>query len=416
MNCVKDGDKKNKITDYAVFAVLLMVYTGIMTVLFYRQAFGSEMLYHSDMKAYILEMQGLDSGYRFPYPLFFKLGAFFHLFIGSPQVSVVVALTLLNSLSVVALKYYADAVLLPAVERKTPGRDLSVRLLITAAVFTLFFVSMLYSVTGLSLPGIHRRYLGVFSPNPYHNATYMATRPFAVVSFFIFVRVLQNYEKKICRKDCLLFAIFLFLTTITKPSFTFVLVPAAGIIMLYRLFQKRFKNLVPSLLTGLCFLPTFGALYYQYFGVFGPVDGEETGIGFGLAEAWQYSCDNIPLAIALAMGFPVMVLILNWQDLKTDGVFRFAWQITAVSLLEVLFLYEKGFRLKDMNFSWGYMHGLFFAFAASLFVLLRKTWNRKKDMSKWGKMLVWAQWAVYGWYVLCGLWYFRSVFLGELYY
>lgn len=416
MNCVKAGDKKNKITDYAVFAVLLMVYTGITAVLFYRQAFGSEMLYHSDMKAYILEMQGLDSGYRFPYPLFFKLGAFFHLFIDSPQVSVVVALTLLNSLSVVVLKYYADAVLLPAVERKTTGRDLSARLLITAAVFTLFFVSMLYSVTGQSLPGIHRRYLGVFSPNPYHNATYMATRPFAIVSFFIFVRILCSYEKKICRKDHLLFALFLFLTTITKPSFTFILVPAAGLVMLYRLFQKRFKNLVPSLLTGLCFLPTFGVLYYQYFGVFAPLDGEETGIGFGLAEAWQYSCDNIPLAIALALGFPVMVLILNWQELKTDVFFRFAWQITGVSLIEVLFFYEKGFRLKDMNFSWGYMHGLFFAFTASLFVLLRKTWNRKKDMSKWGKMLVWAQWAVYGWYLLCGLWYFRSVFLGELYY
>ena len=58
---------------------------------------------YEQMKAYILEMQGLDSGYSFPYPVFFKLAAFIHLFTG-PELAVALATTLLNSTAMVLMK------------------------------------------------------------------------------------------------------------------------------------------------------------------------------------------------------------------------------------------------------------------------------------------------------------------------
>lgn len=419
-----NSQKRRQYADYAFFALLLIVYTGITYWLFSKQVYGSEMLYHSDMKAYILEMQGLDSGYSFPYQLFFKFAAFLHLFIKAPEMAVAVAVTILNTLSLIAMKYYLNRLLVTGEAEEGKNWRGWIPLLVTVLVFALFFVSMLYGV-GFEIPGIWRRYRGVFSPNPYHNATYLATRPFTIVTFFIFVRVLKDYEEQFKLRDVLLFGVFLFLSTITKPSFTFILVPAAGLILLYRLFRKRFLNFRNTLFLGLSFIPTFCALLYQFFGVFGPVEGEEKGIGFGLGKAWSYHCDNIPAAILLGLAFPLAVLFLNFRDLKKNGVFRLAWQITAVSLFEILFLFEKGFRVGHLNFSWGYMHGMFFAFVASAYLLFQKTFIIKGAETDAGEpstkkglriLLLVGQWALFGLHLLLGLLYFKTMLAGELYY
>ena len=324
-------------------------------------------------------------------------------------------MTILNSLSILVMKYYADKVLLPMVENWSGAKKLAAYALVTILVFALFLVSMLYTIGGIQLPGIFRRYRGVFTPNPYHNATYMATRPFAIMTFFVFVKVLREYEENLQGKDVVLFGAVLFLTTITKPSFTFILVPAAGLILLYRLFRSQLQNFKNTVLVGLSFLPTFGALLYQYAGVFTSKDGGEAGIGFGLGVSWSYHCTNIPLAIALGMAFPIAVLVLNFKELKKNDLFRFSWQITLVSLFEVLFLYEKGFRIKDVNFSWGYMHGMFFAFVASAILLFGKTCKWSEN-SKVQKVLLLGQWALFLLHFGLGLLYFKTIFVGELYY
>lgn len=181
--------------------------------------------------------------------------------------------------------------------------------------------------------------------------------------------------------------------------------------MLYRMVRSKFQNFKASVLLGCCFLPTFAALLYQYKGVFVSSGEGESGIGFGLAVAWKLHCDNIPLAIGLALGFPILVLMLNYKELKENKWYRFSWQMLLVSLAEVLFLYEKGFRLPDMNFSWSYMHGIFFVFVSSFIVLIRRTW--KKQGCLW---LTAAQWLAVGWHLACGIYYFLGIFAGKLYY
>lgn len=404
-------DQKYQMADWIVFGLLLIGYTALTFTLFYRQTLGNPNYYHSDMKAYILEMQGLDSGYSFPYPIFFKLGALIHLFIESPELSIAVAVTVLNSLSPVVMKWSMNKVLFKECRPEDGRKRLLLGGLITVCVFVILFVSMVFPPKGMYLPGIKNNYVGVFTPNPHHNATYNATRPFAIAVFFLFPVILDEYEKKINWKHNIIFAVFLLLTTMTKPSFTFVMVPAAGLIMLYRLFVSKFKNFVPTVQLGICFIPTFIALIYQFFGVFVPTGDEEGGIGFGFAEVWSERCDNIPLAIGLAMGFPILVLILNWKELKKDSWYRFSWQMFLVSLVELLCMYEKGFRKHDMNFSWGYMHGLFFAFVGAMLVLIRRTW---KQEGRW--WLTAAQWLACGWHLACGIYYFYGIFQGNLYY
>lgn len=428
-----NGEKnqmKNRVIDGTVFALLLMAVSFVTLKLFLIQVSGDT---ESDMYAYILEMQGLESRYSFPYPVFFKLAALVHLF-APPELSVAVAVTLLNGLGMVVAKLAFNRLLLPELE-KGHGAGFCAgwgsRVLISLLAVSLFFISMLYPPKGIYLPGIRFRCVGVFSANPFHNATYMAARPFAILAFLWYVKLLPGYEKGVSKAmagDYVLFSLFLLIATMTKPSFTLVLISAAGLLMLYRLVRSKGRCFVPTVQLGLCFIPTFLDLLYQYKGVFVPEDGQERGLGFGFGEVWADYCGNIPLGICLAIGFPLLVLVLNAREWKKNTMLRFSWLLYLVSFAEAFLLYEKGFRKVDFNFSWGYMYGIFFCHFSSLLLLAQltaKRWvsrpwgNGAKKQGKgslWGWMLLAMQWGAYLWHLACGIFYFKDLLYGGTYY
>lgn len=411
----KKMQRKDQIIDAVIFVAILAVFSIVTLQLFYMQTLGGV---DSDMKAYILEMQGLESGYSFPYPIFFRLAALVHLF-ASPEMSIALTLVLMNGLGIVVTKISFGRIL------RTGAGEGGVQpwyrgVVITLLSFSLFVISMLYPPKGIYLPGIRFRYLGVFTANPFHNATYMAARPFAILAFLWYVRLLDVYEAGVGknRKDYLLFALALFLATMTKPSFTLVLVSAAGLLMLFRLFRSGFKTLLPTIQMGICFIPTFLALLYQYAGVFVPKEGKEGGVGFCFGDVWKEYCDNIPLGMCLAVGFPLLVLLLNLKEIKTDTFFRFSWLMYLVSFAEAFLLYEKGFRRVDFNFSWGYMYGIFFCHLTSLLLLARLTVKHRMNSRNERKegILLLAQWLAYLWHVLCGVLYLGDLLAGGTYY
>ena len=394
-----------------VFALCLIGYTALMYRLFYLQALhcGLRDIYISDIKAYLQTILGLESGYDFPYPVYFTLGKFFLLFT-NVAVAGALAAALLNSLGVVVLFYYMKKTLREYAEetafRKYAG------FLAAFLSFGMFFVSMLYLPDNLYLPGLGHKYLGTFTPNPYHNITYMATRPFAILAFFLFARILDYYEEKTDIKEFFLFGLSLLLTTLTKPSYTLVLVSTAGLLMVYRLFRGRWKNFKRSLYLGFAFVPTFIDLLYQYGGVFGRSSqaGEEGGVGFGLASVWKMYSGNIPFSVALALGFPLLVLLLHPGEIKKNTLYRFSWAQLIVSAGEFFLLYEKGRRFADANFSWGYMHGMFFVFVTSLFVLAYDTIKKRTKIP-----VLCLQWLAYGAHLICGIVYFLYVWKGNPY-
>ncbi len=427
---------RDRIIDTVIFLLLLAAVSAVTLELFHRQTLGSpENGYHSDMKAYILKMQGLDSGYNFPYPVFFKIAAFFWLF-SSPEFAVALATMTLNSLSIVIVKLVLNRMILAKCDgcQGLFGKKWAVGILLSLFSVSLFFISMLYPPRGIYLPGIQFKYLGVFTANPFHNATYMAARPFAILTFLWYVKLLDVYEKGMRTKrkpegvapwDYVLFSLFLLTATMTKPSFTIILVSTAGLIMLFRLLRNRFRNFLPAVQLGLCFLPTFIDLLYQYSGVFVPAEGDEGGIGFCLGEVWRYYCGNIPLSVGLAMGFPLLVLLLNPREIKKNTMYRFSWQFYIIAFLTTFFLYEKGFRKMDFNFSWGYMYGIFFCHFVSLTVLIQTTLQvcgihseRPAGQAKplWNRLLLGVQWTAYLCHVICGLAYFGVIARGASYY
>ena len=76
----------------------------------------------------------------------------------------------------------------------------------------------------------------------------------------------------------------------------------------------------------------------------------------------------------------------------------------------LLCLYEKGFRMAHVNFAWGYMYGMFFAFVIGGLVVLEDTCGRKKSA-----LVLGVQWGFYLWHLICGLVYFASLLGGSGY-
>jgi len=408
-----------KIITGLFFVICLIAYSVLMLILFYHQtcAHNDPWLFLSDMEAYLQTILGQESGFDFPYPIFFWLGKFFYIFTDIEWAGALASMVF-NSLSPIVLYYYLQKTLQKYYEKLSCGKWMGI--LTILFVYSLLFISMLYAPKGVYLPGVNHKYLGVFSPNPLHNATYMATRPFAIVAFFLYVRILDYYEERTDWKEFFWFGFFLLLTTMTKPSYSLLLVSSAGLLMAFRVFATKWKNIIPSLKLGCAFVPTFIALIYQFGGVFGEraQANSSGGIGFGFAQAWKVHMDNIPFAIVLALAFPGFLLLFRLKELKINTLYRFSWFQVIVSLLELLLLYEKGEeRFVHMNFSWGYMHGLFFVFVASLILLIQNTIQAIVEKKVWYKCtLLILFWLAYGWHLFCGIHYFLYVWSGQNYY
>lgn len=407
------GRDRKEIVNYIFFSILLVLYSLMTLFLFYRQAIEYQGIYYSDMKAYILETQGLDSGLDFPYRLFFWLSRIWMIFV-TPEAAVAFSTMLLNALGVFFVKYYFDTLLKGCVEKEGLRWHWGWGSMSTLAVFSLFFMSMVYSPRGTTFWGFNYTYRcnGILTANPYWNATYLAVRPFTVLCFFLSAKVLSEYEDQFALRDGIALGVSIFLATFTKPSFTFVLAPVLAVTVLWRLIVKRFAYWKNTIALCCCFLPTALLLVYQFWGVFMGTNakGEETGIGLQIGKAWHVYSDNIPLSVIMALLFPLVVLVLNWKELKRDMFFRLAWQIMLVGFLSFLFLYEKGFRFEHMNFSWGYMHGLFFVFLISILQVVKNTMKRKNLLQK---LFLAPELVTYLYHLVCGIVFFIYLYQGN---
>lgn len=390
--------------NWLLFLLPWALYTLVTLVLFHRQTVFYNGDYNSDMLPYVRHMQGIDTGYEFPYPIMFWLGKFFWLFV-NPRMAMAFSVTALNALTVPFLKYYVDRYI-----RRFREWNMKTAVFSTVLTFTMLFVSMLFLDFGPD--SIGWRYRGVFSPNPFHNATYLATRPFTVVCFFMLVDLLETYETEIDKKKYIIFSVFLLLTTMTKPSFVYGFIIMTAVILLYRTCQKKFRNFKETMLLAVCAVPSLIALLYQFGGLFTGTNsmGEEAGIGIAFLDAWNLLGKPVGEAILLGLAFPLVVLLLNLKNLKKENDYRLSVQMLFVNLLMVLFLCEKGYRMKHVNFAWGYMHGMFFSYILSVLLLFKNTCQKKQPLP-----LLILQWGMYLWHLVCGVVYFSGVMSGKIF-
>lgn len=342
--------------DKILFGVLWLGYLFITLVLFYNQATSAQGrlgTFYTDIEAYLeFLIQGERDPYTYAYPVLFNLIVFFSKFTSS-SASAAFAVTLINCFTPIIIKYYFD---------KFIGRDKAVWNSILT--FVLLFVTPIF--TGVINCNM---YLGVWSPNTWHNAPILATKGISIIAFFSFFALLESYKTKIDVKEFLLFCVSMWLSVLSKPTFAFVFFPAVGLYLLYELLSSKCKIIKRSLLFFVAFIPSFLTLIYQYTIMFGENGNNQIVFGFG--TVWHLCVNNLPFALLCGLAFPLFIAICNYKYLLKSKSYRITVYFVLVSIGEGYFLQEAGERMMHGNFMWGYCHGLFFSFFVSLIIFVR---------------------------------------------
>lgn len=274
------------------------------------------------------------------------------------------------------------------------------------------------------------RYLGVFSPNPLHNPTQMCVRGFALLAFCLVVDLL-SYEndrtyrpiffhvEQGTRRYYVLLSALLFLSTVMKPTFAEMFIPAVAFLMLGIWITRLIRRDAPALYFKkclamlLCALPSLLYMLTQYL-VFFSFEGSYGSEG-GLIitewlEVWKLFSDNVFLSILLGMAFPVYILLLDIRFFVKNMAGRLALIGYGVAFLESAVLGEDGNRLSHGNFMWPLMSGMLLFWLVALLHLMAM--GRAEEYTGLRKGLLLFGWFLFFCHVLCGLEFYRISLLG----
>lgn len=407
MDNLKKTEKQNSVIKigYAVWGILLAVYGGACTYLYYMQAnhkgeqyFESDLPYHIDM--------ALDG---WGYSVTAMIYRFFDLLPGrNLWIAVFLAVFTVGAILLTAyvLKPYVD------------------NALTRISIATVCGVAMPFFIRAIH----YNRYIGYQSPSIWHNSTYIVMKVLATAALFLCFAIAQKYAEKLDWKKCVLFAVLLAVTTATKTSFVAVFGPAALIMLVADgLTGVPVKKLLAVATT---IIPTVLVVIFQEAVLFGEDTGNGIVIDFGYTVFLR--ADKPQYTMILSALFPVLIFLFNimpvlkdtWQDFKqknkglTHREFLVSWTMWFFGALELLFLKETGAREKDANFAWGYSYCLFVLFVISCVYFIR---NIKSDKFLKGNKTAKVIYAVVmggilGYHVYCGIYFFLRLLEGITYF
>ena len=210
----------------------------------------------------------------------------------------------------------------------------------------------------------HQFYLGYIGIVTYHNPTIIFLRPFAILQFVFSMRYFES--RPISKLEILGMAIISMLATFAKPSFAICLIPALGILALYKIFQKKQVDL-SALLIGFA-VPTALVLVIQFLITYRADDSG--GILFAPFAVMGYYSNLLLPKFLLSIVFPLLVTIVYrkqaWQDVRMI----LTWLIFIFGCVYTYFLAEGGSRFYDGNFTWSGEIALYVLFAVSTLFFL----------------------------------------------
>lgn len=289
--------------------------------------------------------------------------------------------------------------------------------------FALSIVQGIY----LDWTGTTGRFLGIFSMNPLFNPTQMCVLGISflclTLTYDLLCTLENNSHKGIffpvengLKKYYILLSALLFLSTLAKPVFAEMFIPATGIFMLEKLI-RRLINDKPSccvyfrhcLHMFLCAAPALLYILLQsldYFVIGGSYAGETSVIFTECGEVWHLFSENIVLSIALGMAFPLYVFMIHPSFFIQNTLGKLGLTGYLTGLVEALFLAESGTKFAHANFIWPMCSGMALMWLASVIdmLLLEKqtTDSKQRFLLQIGRFL-------FALHVLCGWLYIKEI-------
>jgi hypothetical protein len=215
-------------------------------------------------------------------------------------------------------------------------------------------------------------WLGYIHVNIYHNPTYILMKIFALpVSLYALQAIAPSasFGKRHRVFPIGMSAALVILMSLTKPSYTIVLLPA---LIVAAAFQSLRRQRMDWWLLGLGIIgPAVVLLAIQYFIAYG--SGDDTGIAFGLLHViglWEQmfgiSRYELPLQVVLSILFPLVVYVLHLRQAILDPYLNLSWLAFLGGSFVLLGFYETGLRASDGNFGWTAYIALFILMFASV--------------------------------------------------
>jgi hypothetical protein len=217
-------------------------------------------------------------------------------------------------------------------------------------------------------------YLGYIGTNVFHNPTILLLKPLAFASFLYALKALDR-QNTCSGWDLFFCCIVTVAGALVKPSFTITILPALGILSLYRLKTREQTNL-RLLLFGF-FLPAIIILALQYKITYsasqlqGVYNGSSSIILAPLAVMHAYS-SWLSAKFILSLAFPLAILFCFFPAARKDIGLQLSWLAFLFGAAFTYLLAESGPRMFHGNFTWSAQITLFILFIFSARLLISK--------------------------------------------
>ena len=240
-----------------------------------------------------------------------------------------------------------------------------------------FLALSLSLLSMLVVYGQEHLYLGVWTPNPWHNPTYSFAKPFALLVFIALVKTLHRFtDEKSSGPWLPTLSVVAVLSMWAKPSFLISFLPTVALVLTFYLARgklsfKHFASIGAILLPALLPLYHINQLIYESSGSTGSVM-------FAFSKVWGNYSSNIPLSILLGAAFPLYVLFVERR--RIDPSILLAAVNYGVAMLIFLCLAESGERMAHANFAWTVMSAMLIFFLVAMgkfFFNSYGTWQRR---------------------------------------
>lgn len=227
--------------------------------------------------------------------------------------------------------------------------------------YCFIFSMLLMLVQPIYIPWFNtNQYIGQGTPNVWHNPTIVCCYPFALITTFLFINMLQNHEKQkeIYLIDWFRLGFYLFLSTLAKPVFIQVFIPASAVYLLILLTKTKYRSFIFSLKFVLSCIPAgIWCIFILFLGIIFPSTtsyGSGGGIGIGFLEVWSYYTSNVFISIIIGITFPLVYILLTWKTvINNKKLITFILINYIAAILQFIIFKETGPRMYHGNFGWG---------------------------------------------------------------
>jgi len=216
-------------------------------------------------------------------------------------------------------------------------------------------------------------YRGQGSPTIWHNPTYIAVKPAALLAILLSVSIIKKGKVKLFEGVAL--AIIIGFSIILKPTFFQVFFPSIVVFLIYHWIVNRDMQFIKNWF--FIILPSLAFMLFQYFMLFGSSESEST-IAFTFFWPWNETTPNVLISIILLLAFIIFVgIICRKEILSEKSAYVLPTIFLIVGLLEISFLTETGYRAYHGNMGWGYSLSAFIAWFFYLELFIRKAFIEK---------------------------------------